>query len=366
MAEKPKYFDEIKETVLKQNGGLFTIFAIALIVGSGITLVDDPSRWWISLLAIGFFCLVIFLFINARVIIKSIISIIIVLLEASYAFKIGVLYDPTEMIGSLWLFAILFTFFTCLSISYILPSNSSRWGVATIATFISFSTTLILLGAFEDNRISILIGVITAITIFVLWYRWGSKSFYSQKNMPVIDFEEEFYDFYDEVTKNAWGVKPITKKGEIKAALVWNDTKAFVVTTVHLEQKLGLSGRKKMYLSYKGKNINPWLLAQAFTLVPHWRLKNADILLVFLDRKNKNGLKSKVIGVEVPDSNRKLPVGIYPAKNFIDKRKYTALLENMSKEFDEFIIDLNDSQRDALDRLLPPDDNDDESVKEVS
>lgn len=57
---RPEFVESLIDTV-KRNGTLFTGIAAVLILLSGVTLINNPSQWWIAAVAVLGFGGVIFL-----------------------------------------------------------------------------------------------------------------------------------------------------------------------------------------------------------------------------------------------------------------------------------------------------------------
>lgn len=358
MARERSGVSEVAQELLRRNGRIITIFTCLLIIAVGFTLVNDPGRWWVSLAAVALFFVVIFLFFNARVLIKSTVAIGLVLVESAWAFKIGAVSDYTGNGGSTWMLSTLVAFFTALAISYQMPSARSRWGVAALTTTASFFFVYsVAMGGLSLGWAAV-IGAALNIAFFILIYRYGRRSSYKVNNMPPVDMDEETQKAITEGLRNyGWGAAPA--KGRYKGGLLlWNERHAFVLSTMESKQRFGISAkgrraRGESYLTYEGNNVNPWLMDLVFQLVPFWRTRGANIMLVLLDRRNGNGTDAKVIGVEVPDTKARIPVGILPAQSYLDSRRYPQMAKRIEDEFNGYLHALTPRQIRALDSRLP-------------
>jgi len=350
-----EFVDSLVET-LKANGRLLTIFAVSAIIIGGITLVEYPENWWISLAAVVGFFLVIFVFINARVLIKSIVATALTLVLAGVAFNLGAASEPYGPGAFVWLFGHFIVYFLSLALSYFLPSGQSRWTSIGLAVTLYFGLTWALAAELGTLVAPAAVSILIAVGFFVLIYLYGGQTRFSPKKMP-----EPFSS--DNLTKNieksaefsGFEVRPIVTK-EDTSFLVWGE-RAYVLYPVKLEQALGIIGKKKsVRLSYKGKSINEWLRYLSFTKNPHFKARGAETMLVLLDMNNTNGKDFKVIGVSMPDTKAITPVGIMPGKLLLANED--AALKKALAHFDSFyqgyVTDLNEKQKVALTRFGAP------------
>lgn len=341
----------LKET-LKANGRLLTIFGVAAIVISGITLVEYPQNWWIALLSVTGFFLALFLFINARAVIKMAITVLLTLVLAGIAFNLAALADPLGVGAFIWLFGHLIVFFLTLSLSYFLPSGQSRWTTIAVTEVIYFSGTWLLIALSQAVTASAAVAILISIGIFVLLYTFGSKSRFTGKKMPKT-FDEP--GLGDRIAKAAEYADLKVHKLESKedsSYLVWNE-RAYILHPVAMEQAFGFVGKRKPKLSYQGKSINAWLRYLSFTKNPYFKSRGAETMLILVDVNNANGKESKTIGVTLPDSKALVPVGIIAGKllKSDDEKALRKALLNLDVQFQEFVKDLTPKQKDALDKF---------------
>jgi len=162
-----------------------------------------------------------------------------------------------------------------------------------------------------------------------------------------------------QIEGTSWEARKITTRSLFKKEytsdyLVWNDTYAFVLHPVKLTSKFSISpGRKSTKLVHRGHSINPWLLYLINKRLPLWRSKNASMMLVLLDVENKNGVTSEAIGVSIPDSKKKIPVGIYPGKNFLNSssKKSAGVLDDIEKKYSSYLTTLTEKQKKAMSEI---------------
>lgn len=363
MSLRKSTFKETLGELFQRNGTVLTLFGAAVIVVGGITIIEDPSRWWVSLLAVASFFLVVFLFLNAKVVVKAILTFVVTSLLASAAFTTGAFASPYDSTGSLWLLATFFTLFLCLFLSYQLRSGQSRWGSTFLATVVGFLVTYVLLLSNLGSYISIGAGILLAVGAFILVYKFGRRTHYSKSHFPETTVDHEFIKQLErEVLPHGWGMKPVLRRKKPVSILLWNDKNAFVVTRLHLQQGFGAGGKKASYLSYAGKSLNPWLIDLAGKLVPEWGVGGAEPLLVLLDVNNRNGNTTKVVGASLVDSQKKLAVAVVPAQGFLKKDRLLALLEKIEADLDDFLLPLSPRQVRKLDSKLPRNEEDSSSV----
>lgn len=341
----------LKETV-KANGRLLTIFGVVAIIVSGITLVEYPQNWWIALLAVTAFFGAVFLFINARAVIKMVLSALLTLVLAGIAFNLGALVEPMGSGAFVWLFGHLMVFFFSLSISYFIPSGQSRWTSTTLAVIAYFLITWILVGSTGMVLIPAAVDVLIALAVFVLLYAFGPKSLFSSKRMPQNFKAPELTGRVKQAAEYAnLEFRDMSNKNE-STYLVWGE-RAYMLYPVEMDQAFGFAGRRRPKLSYKGKSINAWLRYLSFTKNPYFKARGAETMLVLVDVNNANGKTAKTIGVSVPDSKAVTAVGIIPGKllKTDEPKALQKALVSLDPQFEEFVVDLTDKQKDALSKF---------------
>lgn len=352
---RPEFVDSIIE-VLKTNGTLLTGIAVALIILTGLTLVNSPEQWWIIGAAVLLFGAIIFLFMNARVVIKIFVVSIINILMASESFKFGSAFDQYGIGGLIWMCGTFFTFFILIAYSYLTNSGASRWGSIGVSSVFGYVSTFLLSMVFElDVKISTCIGVIISGLIFTYLYKGTRKTRYSKSRMPANVFDEKIEEkLVKSAEESGWNITPLPHKKDPTSGgfLIW-DERAYYLYPIDMDSPFSNIGRKTFRLGYSKKDINPWLLNLAFKEPPLWRSRGANINVVLLDMNSKNGLDHKIIGVSLPDSKKKLPIGIFPSKIIKTEKdsKISALFDKIDLEMSPFTNDLNEKQKAALGRI---------------
>lgn len=352
----PEFVESFVDT-LKQNGGMFTIFAVILICISGITLVENPSNWWVTVASLFAFFVTIFLYMNARVFIKVGIASVATILFSSFAFKIGSYADPNGTGGLVWMCAVLFLFFVCLAFSYLVSSGRSRWGSLIGTQIVAFGATYLTSVTLENVLLGTLAGLIIGLSNFFVIFKLSGASRFSKSGTPTNSLTEEFIASVSiAANENAMDSFVIAgRKPETGSVVIWRE-KAYLLHPVVMDRAFTAVGRKADKLGYNRKNVNPWLINVSFQETPVWKSRGANIMTVLVDLKNANGNAPRVIGVSLPDTKRKLPVGILPGKmlqsNNPDKlRKAFELLED---EFGDFTKSITEKQNAALSRFGVP------------
>jgi len=352
MAKKSNGFTVALGETLRANGKLLTVFAVASIIVGGITLVEYPQNWWIALLAVFGFFAILFLFLNARVVIKTVMASLITIVLAGVAFNLGVVAEPAGLGPFIWLFGHFIVFFFALSLSYFLPSGQSRWTTITLAVFSYFALTWALAILTSSIALPSALNIVISLGVFILMYLFGGQTRFSSKSMPEHVRSEELTERARLAAEHAGLNFRVLKSKEDTAFLVWGE-RAYVLYPIQLEQPLGFIGRKANRLGYKGKSVNAWLRYLSFTKNPYYKARGAETLLVLLDMGNKNGRDFKQIGVTVPDSKAVAPVGIMPGKLLTtdEPKALQKALANVDSQFNEFVTDLTEKQKDALSKF---------------
>lgn len=351
--ERSDFVESLIET-FKSNGTLFTGLAVALIILTGMTLVNNPGQWWIIAVGVLVFGAIVFLFMNARVVIKVAIVFVLAILISSESFKFGSMFDQHGAGGLLWMCAILFTFFSLMSYSYLTNSGASRWGALGTSTVFGYITTFALSIASFNIMLSIIVGMLIAIAVFLFLYKGTRKTRYSKSGMPANVFDNKIEKMFTQAAESSgWNITSMKdKKNENNGGFLLWDERAYFVYPVDMDVPFSNIGRKTLKLGYLKKSINPWLLNLAFKETPLWRSRGANINVVLLDINNKNG-EPKIIGASLPDSKKKLPIGIFPAKPLKgdNVRQVVKIIDKIDLEMVAFTKDLTEKQRIAISRI---------------
>lgn len=305
--------------LIQNNGRMFTIFVSAFIIVSGIAIIENSNNWWILPSGIVALFIIAFLYMNARVFIKIAVVILLNLFLATAAFQVGSFADETSTGGLVWLSSVLFNFFTTLSLSYLLTSAKGKWGPIGFSSVIGFLVTYIFGVGGINLSLSAVLGTLVAIVSFVIVYLVGNKNKYTNSSMPTNILTDELSNNIVEVFEtNGWNATSLKDQDDDSGSvLVW-ENKAYVLYPVYLDESFTtVETKRTSMLAYQDESVNPWLLNLVFTKIPVWKARNAHINLVLLDVNNNNGKLPRVIGVNVPDSQKKIPVGIIPAKSLL-------------------------------------------------
>lgn len=357
--QQSEFTENLRDT-LASNGTLFTLFAIALIVISGVTLVDNPSNWWVSVASVLAFALVVFLFTNARVVIKVVLVTALNVFLASYAFQFGSIMDPQGVGGLVWMAATMFTFFALISLSYLVPSGTSRWGAIGLATVLGFCTTYACSTVAVPVALAALLGALVAGTTFLLRYRLNRRTMVQFGKMPPNVLTGMVAEGLAEGAHMAgWESTILQGEGETGSVLIWRD-RAYLFHPVRMDSPLGVLGFRGEKLGYQGKNINPWLIHLALREAPLWRARGAQVSVVLLDLTGlATGVSQpmKVIGASLPDTQKRLPIGLVRAVGLKGRSSASLaeaaedLISMVDDEMAPFVGTVTDRQYLALSRI---------------
>lgn len=332
---------------LNKNGLIFTLVVAGMVLFTGISYVDHMTDWWIAPLVVLAFGVLFFITLNARVLIKSMLSVFIALLCATTAFRIGSLVDQNGTGGIVWMFSVLAAFFFSLSISYLTTSSRSRWSFLTLTTVMSFCFT----SAFAAwiGHVAIVAPVVSLVFVILYHfvYRFSRGLRYDPKNMPTVFLdEEEANAFCADPDRNGWRGFVYENKDN-HSVVMWNDDRCYQIARVDMDQAFGFGGRRGKFLTYHDKNINSWVLETIFKWIPKGLPRDVSPFFVVLDYKNANGKTAKVVGVDMMDSKKKIPMGIFPSRGAWKNKNL--LLDAIDKEFFEYAKPLTKKQVEKMD-----------------
>lgn len=341
--------------VFQKNGRMLTISLVAIIIIGGISIIENRDSWWILIVGILAIAVIIFLFMNARVFIKIAVVSLLTLFMGTTAFQIGSFVDNLGTGGLVWMASTFFTFFALLAYSYATTSTKSRWSTLGVSIVFGFIATYIFSIGGINTTLSSGIGFVIAAIIFVLIYKTGKKNTFKESEMPQNELNDEISSSaVDLFTKSGWGATSLKDPNKDKGTiLVWED-KGYILYPVLLEEAFTSTETKRQaMLSYQENNINPWLLNLVFTKIPVWKSRNANLNLVLLDLNNRNGKKARVVGVNIPDSSKKIPVGIIPAKSLLSGNLKEAdnIITMLDSEMAIHTRSLSNKQKIALSRI---------------
>ena len=287
---------------------------------------------------------------NARLLLKAAAAIGMTLFATDMSLKVGFLSAPQSNIALIWSSAHLFLLLLLLTYSYISIGYKSRWIGIFLAQFFFLITTSAL-GVTIGLGISVFIGFSLGVLVFLTYTRWISLFFLSRAIFP----ENTVKDGFDEklmfwCNKTDWNVRKFVRnsKTETTTYMVWNNNHCYVLYPINMEEKFDEKlSKKHASLTYLNKNINPWLLYQTKKNLPLWRSGNAPMMLVLFDNDSVNGRTAEAIGVSIPDSQKKIPVGIQPGKNFMTSKKNP--LDSIDEKFGKYLPTLSKKNLKALD-----------------
>lgn len=338
---------------IKEHGTWFTISAVGLVVIFGITLVNDPSKWWVGLsVAVG---LSVFLFTaaNGRVVLKAIGSIFVLMLSIAGAASMGSMVATVPLFGLTWPVYQLATYLLALALSYMVYSGRGRWTYLGFTAIGQFGLTSILVIVNTDPHISAVVGALIAFGGFAAAYFFNGKTRVS-KLMPQSGFSKGFVEsLVRGAEKLDLELRIVPARRGIDSHVLIYGERALILYPVALEQAFGLLGRKGTRLGYKSKDLNPWLLRLSFFTSPSWKARGASPSLVLVDVNRKNGSDGKIIGVSLPDSKRKAVVGVQPAPpSRQDRDSYgEKLIRSSLALMDDYSLELTPKQKIALSKV---------------
>lgn len=348
---------------VKENGTLLTILTSTIIVFTGIALIERPDSWWITFFVLMGISIIVLAFFNTRYIVKAIIAVLITLFTASYGFKLGsqLQLGTLDYGGSIWMITTIALFFGMLSISYLVTSVVSRWNLIIALLTTNFLAALFFSAATLNSTLGSIVAFLITMLTFFLIYKYAPKNRFKRDHMP--DTEWEPYSpetIAEQFIQHGYGAV-VNKKKKQTSITVWNDNYAWNLVPITMSNAFGLDAKKhRGTLRYNGKNITSWLhkLVMYSTLTK--RTGNAPIMTILMDLKNTNGKEPKVIGIGIPDTKTKIPIGILPSKELMNNQK--KLETKVFKEFEEYNTKLSEKQVYLLDTHLPEQNTGDEKI----
>lgn len=359
MGQLKNSIESLKYSILREvkaNANLLTAFAALLVFVVGASIVNNNDNWWMAVVAIGVFFLIIFLLINARVIIKSGIFFVSLIILSALALQVGFFIDPKGISGVSWMGATISIPLFMLGLTYILPSAKGRWGTLTASVFSSFAVTYVLMMSLITPSVSIVIGTVVAILIFSLSYYMFGKTRYNKERMPQPKLTKNILNNLSTgLIDDGWNVSVLNRDEEIDDGdlLVWNDKRAYLLHPVSMDNEFTLVGEtKNPSLGYGGKSINPWLMNMILKRTPSLRSRGAFIMPVIIDNRGANGNEIKMIGASLPDTSKRFPVMITPSYDAIrNVKKVSYLMESIQRESRDYGVDLTPRQLKSLSKF---------------
>ena len=338
---------------IKEHGTWFTISVVGLIIIFGVTLANDPSKWWVGLAVAAGLSLFLFTAANGRVVLKAIGSIFVLGMSIAGAASMGALVATVPLFGLTWPVYQLSAYILALAVSYVVYSGRGRWTYLGLMAVGQFGLTAFLVIVNADPHISAITGALVALGGFAAAYFFNGKTRVS-KLMPGTGFSREFLEATIRgAEKLDLNLRIIPARRGIDSHLLVYGDRAVILYPVALDQGFGAIGRRMSRLGYRGKDINPWLLRLSFFTSPSWKSRGASPALVLVDVNKKNGGEGKVIGISLPDSKRKAVVGVQPAPPLRkDRNSYgEKLISNSLRLMDDYSIELTEKQKSALSKV---------------
>lgn len=342
------FYTSLQEVVYT-NSNLLVAFTAVLILVSGISVIDNPSRWWVPVLSLVALMTTVFMFMNFRVVIKGTVSVVMTAMLSSFAFTGGSLADPYGLGGVIWMGLVWALLFACLAWSYARQSGRSRWAVVMVTQMTSFLVSYSLVLSSVSVAISSVIGSIVGLLMFIVVYSVMGRNHFRAKNVPSNSMDDKLAaTLVDSADFIGWNSALMPEKEDKGSVLVWNEDHAYMIHPVLMSSPFGTIGRKSQRLSYNRKSITPWLNHLVYNKVPVWRSRGADITVILLDLNRRNGDKIRVISQPVPDSKKVIPVVVAPVSRVRKPNKIAAILQDVDKMLADSKRILSYSQLKAL------------------
>lgn len=357
-----RWSDKLSE-IVGRNSRLLTAFLFITIFFGGVTLIENPSKWWVPVsLAVG--GAVVFLTVtNVPSVVKAMLTGLLTLGVGTAVYGISQLVAPYSTNRFLWFAAFLVSALASLAYSYFTVKGKSRWGTLALSMLAGFVGGWVAIMESGSLLYAAIAHCVVGCAAFVFLYNFTRKTFYRSSAMPQNIIDDDNNDVTSRVMDAAdnddWFVRAfINHDKQTGHYLAWKD-RAYVLLPVYMDSPFSAAGNKRRTgLGYHAKLIEPWLIDQAFNKTMFWRSRGANIMLILLDMNNANGSSPRPIGVELPDARKrngireKLPVGIYPARSLsTGKKQYNKILTKIDHEFHTFNRDLQDKHVQALERI---------------
>ena len=342
------FYTSLQEVVYT-NSNLLVAFTAVLILVSGISVIDNPSRWWVPVLSLIALMTTVFMFMNFRVVIKGTVAVVMTAMLSSFAFTGGSLTDPYGLGGVIWMGLVWALLFACLAWSYARQSGRSRWAVVMVTQMTSFLVSYSLVLSSFSVAISSAIGAVVGLLMFIVVYSVMGRNHFRAKNVPSNSMDDKLAaTLVDSADFIGWNSALMPEKDDKGSVLVWNEDHAYMIHPVLMSSPFGTIGRKSQRLSYNRKSITPWLNHLVYNKVPVWRSRGADITVILLDLNRRNGDKIRVISQPVPDSKKVIPVVVAPVSRVRKPNKIAAILQDVDKMLADSKRILSYSQLKAL------------------
>lgn len=320
---------------IKEQGTLLTVSLVVLIITGGVLVIDRPDNWLNTIVFVLALLGLLAVFVNARVVIKSGITVLVAIFGAVFGFENGMSINPTGNLGAVWGVAFLALFFLLLTISYYVPSVYSRWTLIGISMIVSWAFIYISTAAFL-NSWGVLVGTIVGTLFFLLFYLFLPMR--SLKLMPEnVLPKKHLTKLKKKLERNGYDYIEFKERKSGGYLLVWKANTphtAYVLYPIIVDQPFGNIGKKKrLRLSYKGKSINYWLLRVVSKIVDN-RYIGSGPLTVLWDFDG-SVTKPRVIGVEAPDYTAPIAVGLISGnspESLAELERYAGVIKSKQLE----------------------------------
>lgn len=344
-----KNFKDNIKTSIKENANWLTAILVAAIFIVGITIVSNPSAWWIALLAVLVLGVIAYTLVNGRVVIKAILSIVILAIIVTISSVIAPSLSLEPFFNVVWPLYILSAYFLSLALSYLLYSGVGRWGYLSFTTILNLIITVALIALGASSQLSAVIAAIASVGLFVLFYKVNRKTI-EKRNMPNNGFSKDLYKAIIAGAEDLnMKVRLVDGNKKIGPHFLIYGKRSYILYPIIMEQAFGVTGKFKQQLSYMGNSVNQWLAKLAFVSSVSWKAKGATPPLILVDLTRKNGV-SRLIGLSIPDSKNKGIVGIIPAPaKSMERNAYGVDLITLAIEtMKDYSSDLTKKQRENI------------------
>lgn len=333
---------------VQRNANVITVIVTVGIILIGGSFASGSGAWLYTMGAVGAIGLLVLIYLNFKSVIKAALAIFVLLYTMSTMIRFSVILSDEKLLAyatlqQLCLFLLLLLF------SYFISGIRSRWTAVGLATLVNFSIILQ-----YNTALGFASGAAIGSIVFFLHFKYLKNPFSLRNSTPeLVDNENIDKRIHEIALLEGWNVKKRTKRlfrrKYVPDYLVWNDTNAFLLIPIRLNEELkAIEGRRGAKLTYMGNPVNKWLVGLTGPRIPLWTARYASVMVVLLDTDNTNGTEAKTIGVSLPDTMRKLPVGIYPAKKMFGSAKKVKTLSHLSEVYGPFTKSLSTKQYKAL------------------
>lgn len=337
-----------------EHGMTYTVLAVSFILLIGVSIYQNPALAGVT---VGFSVVVmalVFIVLNAMVVVKAALTIVVMLFLPGIMTQIAVIMDPHSVWSSLWGLSFLIMGLASLAYSYIFPRPRSRWSSLLAALVVSAILSVLAAVASLLTMVGALVAAVSIPLVFFFLYSVkGVRRAY--KDMPEnVTTDDIDTAITTSAEKNGWNVYHLHNKSRGEHSyIVWQDRAYLVIPIVAVEQfsvlaRRTLTGRKKFdSRGYNNRPIEPWLRDIMMTRPLFWKSRGAPMTVVLLDVMDANGTKAKVFEVPMEDTKKLGIVGTFPMGDTLGKEG-TSLVPRIDKAFQKITPELNTKQSRAL------------------